>query len=63
MSEEGKKAAAEIAARLKELTEQRDELFAALVRIRDLDVNCSQQQDREAWAIAALAIARAERNR
>ena len=35
-------------------------LLSALKRLRDLPVNCSLQEDREAWAIANAAIAAAE---
>jgi hypothetical protein len=35
------------------------DLLAALIRLRDLDVNCTQAQDRDAWDQANAAIARA----
>lgn len=56
MSEEGKRAAADIAARLKELTEQRDELLAALKELVE------RGTDSPAHLAAELAISRAERN-
>ena len=34
------------------------ELLAALERLRDLDVNCSQEEDRAAWEQACKAIAK-----
>jgi hypothetical protein len=37
----------------------RADLLAALVRLRDTDVNCSQEEDRAAWAQAHAAIAKA----
>ena len=60
MSEEGKRAAADIAARLKELTEQRDELLHCLKVIvchaegRNLDSSLHLNE-------ARVAISRAER--
>lgn len=36
------------------------ELLEALKRIRDLDINCSQQEDKAAWDQAHAAIAKAE---
>jgi hypothetical protein len=36
------------------------DLLAALIRLRDLDVNCSQEEDRAAWDEAHKAIAKAE---
>lgn len=37
-----------------------DELLAALIRLRDLPVNCSLQEDQDAWgqALAAIAFAK-----
>ena len=40
------------------LRAERDALRAALIRIHDLDVNCSQAEDREAWDQARAALAR-----
>ena len=37
-----------------------ENLLKALVRLRDLDVNCSQQEDKAAWAQAHDAIAAAQ---
>lgn len=42
------------------LLADRDALLAALKRLRDLDVDCSQQEDRDAWAQAHAAIQKAE---
>jgi hypothetical protein len=36
-----------------------DDLLAALVRLRDLDVNCSQAEDQAAWRQANAAVAKA----
>jgi hypothetical protein len=36
------------------------ELLAALIRLRDLDVNCTQAEDVAAWAQAHAAIAKAQ---
>jgi hypothetical protein len=33
--------------------------LAALIRLRDLPVDCSQEEDRAVWQVAHAAIARA----
>ncbi len=45
---------------LDKLKQDRKDLLEALKRIRDQDVNCSQQQDRDDWEFANAAIAKAE---
>ena len=53
MSEEGKRAAADIAARLKELTEQRDELLAALRAVYDMCDGYVPNTSKTTWRLVA----------